>query len=240
MNRVLAGLVFGLVAGGPAEAWALDVASQCDSDLDCARWDGNPMCHPQEKVCYHCNTEADCFEEGEVCRDRNCVVECVDDMDCTPDEPTCDMATGQCLQCRSNDDCSESEFCGQGICAPDVCAQGETTCSYDTSSNLLVCNAVGNGWTVLEECGALECEDGQCGGAGSGSSGGETGSAETTPAMGDTDDGGADADSDADASSGCRIGGHGVATWLILLLVVPACCSAGRSVRGSRSREFGA
>jgi hypothetical protein len=219
---------------------AFDVPSSCDEDRDCAPYADNPWCHP-DGYCWSCS-EGDCTGVDEECREGACVVPCVDDIDCPTAEPTCEPQSGQCVECIDGSGCLESEYCSVGLCLPDVCSEGETTCR-SLGSAVVVCNAQGSGWNELEPCdedcaivdGEAQCvpmdPDGTSDGATTAD--GTTGDATTggfeTGASADAGGTGEPASpNDSSSSRGCRIGPGSFGAWWLLVVV------AARRTRRSR------
>jgi len=74
--------------------------------------------------------------------------------DCTP--LVC--ADGACI-CTDHAQCAAGEHCAQETCTADVCTQGQQFCS---GGDIYLCDAVGSGSTLVEDCGLLDCVGAQC------------------------------------------------------------------------------
>jgi hypothetical protein len=79
---------------------------------------------------------------------------------CAAPTPTCDVATGKCVQCLTEADCPGGETCQDKNCLPKNCKAGSKQCQ-DTS-NLAICNAAGDGFVVAPCAAGLVCHDAAC------------------------------------------------------------------------------
>lgn len=84
---------------------------------------------------------------------------CTDDSQCEP-AGVCDAELGECVDCRTDQDCPQSAFCIEGQCIPDICVPGETRCY--TVKNVAMCKANGGGWNLSACPSETFCEDGKC------------------------------------------------------------------------------
>lgn len=212
MTKWIAGWVVGLVGLVPASAEAskFDLGALCDSDVDCAPYPSNPWCNVETGICWTCSDNEQCADEDEVCEGGACVRPCAEDLDCSADEPTCDVGEGHCVMCIDDDGCIAGEHCANGTCRPDECTPGELDCRI--AGQLAECQANGGGWDVLQNCWeeGLECleEDGTptCVGEGETSGGATDGGAEGTTA-GDEAGGASPVTAGDDAPGGDGTGG---------------------------------
>ncbi|MEM6996577.1 MAG: MYXO-CTERM sorting domain-containing protein [Myxococcota bacterium] len=217
------GLCLSLAVAQPAEAGGggakLDIPAGCSGDIDCAQFPDNPWCSPGGS-CGTCSDASNCADADQMCIDGACVVPCVEDMDCTAEQPTCDTQGGRCVQCQGADACADGEYCAQGYCLDDVCAEGDTIC-LASGAEVGTCNAEGSGYMTLEVCAdGTECVASggasSCAVVGEGTTGSATtgvdGTADGADGMGSSDSGGAsgiatsgaaDPDDDAEGCS-CR------------------------------------
>lgn len=137
----------------PNPAVCCDTAEQCTSlgVTDPRPCSVGQACLDFECVASQCTTSADCDDPAApVCRDRLCVEACRNDTECTgvASGPYC-AADGQCIACRSNDDCaSATPICDNSAracrgcerdadCSSGVCLEAPGVCA-DTSSVLHV------------------------------------------------------------------------------------------------------
>jgi Cys-rich repeat protein len=89
----------------------------CTSDMACATDSGTPRyCHPTNKVCSECVTDANCPTTQPRCTTGGSCEECITDAHCTnPMQPYCD--DNDCVQCRTTADCPAGQTCNnQGTC----------------------------------------------------------------------------------------------------------------------------
>jgi hypothetical protein len=77
---------------------------------------------------------------------------CSSDGDCTTGL-VCDLTAYQCVQCRSQRDCLDTEYCKAGICAADVCVQNTSTC---TGNAIVTCLSDGSGIGSTVPCGVRQ------------------------------------------------------------------------------------
>lgn len=226
----------GLVPGSAA-ASKFDIGALCDSDVDCAPYPNNPWCNVETGICWTCSDNEQCADEDEVCEGGACVRPCAEDLDCSADEPTCDVGEGHCVMCLSDDGCIAAEHCANGTCRPDECNPGEIDCRV--AGQLAECQANGGGWNVLQDCweenfeclevdgtpmcvGEDETTDGATGAA-EGTTAADDGGGSTPVTEGDDGAGGdgTGGGTETPASTGCRSGGtNPVAGVLALLLPV--------------------
>jgi len=77
---------------------------------------------------------------------------CSSDGDCATGL-VCDLTVYQCVQCRSQRDCLDTEFCKAGACAPDVCVQNTSSCVGNT---IVTCLSDGSGIGSTVPCGTRQ------------------------------------------------------------------------------------
>ncbi|MDX9719333.1 MAG: hypothetical protein RBU37_01205, partial [Myxococcota bacterium] len=114
----------------------------------------------------HCSQASDCLGEAFCDAQGHCIAQVCDPdllvcdgnvaVSCLPDgsaERRVDCGAQTCLQgvCQCTDDthCAAAEYCSEGQCLPDVCAQGEEFCA---GRERRACAANGSGDSVLENC----------------------------------------------------------------------------------------
>lgn len=108
----------------------------CDTDADCSRNRRGTTCDLANQMCV-CGSNADCRPPFTLCLGtsvKTCRLPCRFDGDCTPAAPECDLPTGRCFACRSDQDCaanSVNRFChstsGTCVsCRTDADCKGET------------------------------------------------------------------------------------------------------------------
>jgi len=125
-----------------------DNDTDCDDGLFCTGYDfcDNGTCYSMGDPCTLPNGQPAAF--GPICDEENdqCV-ECLTDDNCTDNEtPFCVANT--CVECRDNEDCSDPLFCnGAEFCDNGTCMQGEPPCEGDNETPL--CNE------ELDQC--VEC-----------------------------------------------------------------------------------
>jgi len=151
MKRWLGGwvLLVGLIPTS-AEASTLDLGVHCQSDAACAPYPDTPWCNPESGICWTCSDSAQCADEDEVCESGACVRPCAEDLDCSADEPICDIGEGHCVMCLSDDGCVAAEHCAHGTCRVADCSPGEVDCRF--AGRLAQCQDNGGGWDVLQDC----------------------------------------------------------------------------------------
>lgn len=140
-----------------------------------------PVCDPQTGTCVACTADPDC-PLGDVCRNQVCVAGCTATHGC-PAGATCNAATGQCVQCLGDGQCSgatprcdpqtnhcvaclpgASDNCPQGqYCRPDlVCERGCKT-GADCPSGVCQADHSCGGCTGDAQCAAGRvCTSGTC------------------------------------------------------------------------------
>ncbi len=65
--------------------------------------------------------------------------------------------------CSSHYNCEEWEYCGEGICQPDICDPGEAICGAAPFERVFVCDQYGGEYVLSHECEYWEfCADGEC------------------------------------------------------------------------------
>ncbi|HPB95804.1 MAG TPA: hypothetical protein PKW66_07810 [Polyangiaceae bacterium] len=121
----------------------------CQTSLDCPP---NQVCASLLGRCVECETDFDCPTDH-VCLGNSCEVRtpCVSDTQCTPQGKLCDKSLGYCVECMTNQQCHEGHHCAQGVCRPDECDAGESTCK---SNALLMCDPQGHRWMDPVACGS--------------------------------------------------------------------------------------
>lgn len=139
-------------ASAPVCGPAYECVSECDSELDCERFERTPSCASDGVLtgqCVACDRATDCGD---------------------PAAPVCDRATKTCGDCRTSDDCAS--FDGMTVCA-DVgpragrCVECATNADCP-SPDAPRCNAATNTCvpcSMRDECiarGWNECSDGRC------------------------------------------------------------------------------
>lgn len=197
----------------PALAETFDLGSSCQSDADCAVYEGNPWCSPNG-LCNSCENVGMSCEDGETCVQSRCVTNCQDTEECDGVESMCDVAAGHCVQCEASSDCLDDEYCASDFCLPDRCTANTDLCQGD---NIHTCNADGGSSEQTEACtfgcvddgSAVACADGPMettttGETSTGSGADTSGAtpAEESSSTSDSDDGTSAAPEDGPASDG--------------------------------------
>lgn len=125
-------------ANEPLCAPARGQCVECLSGGDCGA--AQPACDPFAGECRQCLADSDCSSGNQnICDplEFECVDACTSDADCdqiNDDLPTCDVATGQCIQCDDDTQCPNDEpICNaRGVCVEcgtDMdCGAGEPFC----------------------------------------------------------------------------------------------------------------
>lgn len=85
---------------------------------------------------------------------------CSHDGACGPQAKVCDTTTGKCVECLTDQDCAQPDFCLDQVCVPDVCVPGATRC--DGPGAVAMCKANGGGWIPSDCEKGTFCEDGTC------------------------------------------------------------------------------
>ena len=87
-------------------------------------------------------------------------VGCSNDSHCGAFGMVCDLATGLCVECLTDQNCPQEQFCLDHTCVDDVCKPGETRC-YG-KPQVAMCAANGGAW-LPSDCPAGQlCLDGKC------------------------------------------------------------------------------
>jgi hypothetical protein len=123
--------------------------TRCGNTFDCPE---GQVCGRSEGYCAECFGDADCSDGG--CLNEVCRPHCESDKDCLEFEQLCDFARSLCVDCVTDGDCEQSEYCGNGACQPDVCSAGGTVCNPEGSA-VLRCAANGSS-ELSEPCGFQE------------------------------------------------------------------------------------
>ena len=95
-----------------------DCEACCPERPFCVPFVPFPCSNNQPCVCRECRQDTDC-PEGSFCDSGDCEgSECASDNDCAsqPDRRTLCVA-GQCVQCRSDNDCEAEDVCVNGFCS---------------------------------------------------------------------------------------------------------------------------
>jgi hypothetical protein len=87
--------------------------------------------------------ENDCPDDY-ICVNNHCGKACASDNDCVAPQ-LCDKEGGICVDCLRHETCEPLEYCDNGRCEPDVCAQGRVSC---VENSTVRCTDAGDG---LEE-----------------------------------------------------------------------------------------
>ncbi len=194
---------------GVPPAFEIGVSMACSTDEDCAMFSSSPHCNVEAMECQACLVDDHC-EEGWACGYMGkCHDACSTDADCegVGGLDTCDVDAQRCIGCLDSEGCEASEYCFEGYCFDDVCAEGQLVCHRD---NVAQCPNDGSAPDVVETCaegcvesgGGATCVGSTTGGTTPGSDGDATGdnpppaesdgtSAGASPvATGEMDDGG--------------------------------------------------
>jgi Cys-rich repeat protein len=75
---------------------------ECTDSSDCA----GRVCDPRDSRCVDCLSDADC-DAGTCDVDRRCHLPCTAPSDCDGKKPLCDLATGLCTECDTNEACRD-------------------------------------------------------------------------------------------------------------------------------------
>jgi len=114
-----AGLVdAGAVDVGVVDAYIPDAAGTCAGDDDCSGKEA-PYC--AQGRCVSCKSGDQCSGGAPICSASHTCVSCAAvDAGCPAATPACEAASGRCLECLGDGDCSKDaskSFCQAGTCA---------------------------------------------------------------------------------------------------------------------------
>ncbi len=130
----------------------------CPNGQACNGTGVGAQCFPLSGVCpkQKCKTKADCTAPGYICKNGQCVPECVGDADCPKNKPHCQ--NGKCVAstgCLHDSDCASTEKCVNQKCVPknpSTCTPKQTqscTCANGQKGSQ-TCNADGKSWTPCQ------------------------------------------------------------------------------------------
>lgn len=85
---------------------------------------------------------------------------CVHDAHCTAFGMVCDLSSGVCVECLTDQNCPQEKFCLDQTCWVDVCKPGETRC-YG-KEQVAMCAANGGSWLPTDCPKGQLCQDGKC------------------------------------------------------------------------------
>jgi hypothetical protein len=133
-------------AGMECVANTCQAVATCTNSLDCP---GGQVCDVINQRCVVCISSLECAS-SEICLSNTCRRACTSSTDCVRLGQSCNLALGVCVECVLPSDCAGTEHCGQGLCTPDLCAQGTSTC---VANARVTCNSDGSGTLTPVPCG---------------------------------------------------------------------------------------
>ncbi len=89
---------------------------------------------------------------------------CSHDNHCKAFGQVCDALRNICVNCLTDQNCPQAEFCIENQCLPDLCTAGETRCwgKPDPTTHVALCKVNGGGWVATPCQTGAYCDDGKC------------------------------------------------------------------------------
>lgn len=89
---------------------------------------------------------------------------CSHDNHCKAFGQVCDVLRNICVNCLTDQNCPQDEFCLDNQCLPDLCTPGETRCWGKplATTHVALCKVNGGGWATTKCQSGSYCDDGKC------------------------------------------------------------------------------
>ncbi|MCO4762950.1 MAG: hypothetical protein KC502_15650, partial [Myxococcales bacterium] len=89
---------------------------------------------------------------------------CSHDNHCKAFGQVCDLLSNTCVQCLTDQNCPQGEFCLDNECLPDMCTAGETRCwgKPEATTHVALCKVNGGGWAATKCQPGTYCDEGKC------------------------------------------------------------------------------